>query len=159
MDLTRREMLLSCAALPLVGMPTASLPDQRGFYQPPKVVRFSDYTGPGQKNPINPKWAEFIFANFEYEEYSIECSGEVTKRIDRQIVEGCFLQKSQPEWFTAGAKTNPDHWKEQYLWYGDVRLVKDTWHLADGRVNVQYYHCRGDNAIALRRAKDHERIC
>lgn len=160
MELNRREMLAACAAIPF-GTYTASQPggDQREWFQPYKVVRYISYEGPGKKNSINPKWAEFIFTECEYEEYCIQCNGEVTKRIDRQIVDGCFLPESQPEWFTAGAETSLDHWKEQYLWYGDVRLVKDVWHLTDGRVKVDYYLCRGDNAIILRKANPKEHAC
>jgi len=157
MELTRREMLRACAAIPL-GLPTTFLhesSDQRDLncvYQPPKVVRFSNYQGPGKSNRINSDWAEFIFANYECEECSIKGGNKKITKMVMQFVEKCFLPKFQPEWFTDAR----DNWKEQYIWYGDVRLVKETFYLTNGHVKVDYYCCRGDDAVILRRAKDNE---
>ncbi len=139
--MNRREMIAACAALPFIGIVKENT----------KIVKWKTYNGPGKnENEVDPVWAEALIltsgkTKFDYYEYG---SGI---EIIRKSVNGCYLSKSTPEWFTAGSDESPDHWKEDHLWYGDVRLIKDIFHFRGEESKIDYYLCRGDNAIKFGR--------
>ena len=150
MNIDRREMLSLCAVLPFVGFSSDNQ----------KKVQFSQYIGPGKRNRIDQVWADWIIEKSKapkdicWESDSTEkYDGDTStfaKSIYRELVKGCYLSKEHSEWFTSPRQP----WRENYLWYGDVNLVKDTIHLMNGSVKTFYYICRGDAAIILRPKPD-----
>lgn len=143
-----------------------ALPFVEFSHQNPNFVKFSKYVGPvvsklyevessklvwdsRVKNIIDPVWAEETISKFKPEKRTIRF-GDVDDLkclcIVRERVEGCYLSKNQPEWFTAGNESDLENWKENFFWYGDVTLVKDTIHFKDMSVKTDYYLCRGKNA-------------
>lgn len=144
MNIDRREMLSVCAVLPFVGF----------YFDNPKTVQFSQYIGPGKNNVIDPAWADRIFEKFKAKKIDEFNNGVRTRSIDlsrhpcktkRQVVEGCYLSKEHVEWFSSCLA-------KDYIWYGNVDLVKDTMHFVDGRVKTDYYLDCSDSATILRLA-------
>lgn len=122
-----------------------------------RTVQFYKYKGPGRKNLINTQWAEELLTGHKTSD--IIKFNEPTKivKIQRETSDKCWLPESQPIWFTAGSKEDPDHWKEEFLWAGYVMLVKDIITQKDGKVTTEYYLTRGKDSIKGRKALPEDR--